>query len=244
MVATLDFIAGKRRERFIDNDVLVFVDETGQEELTDPKYPIFGLAGIATSVEQYRYVREGWISLKEKHFGGGGVKLHASELRNPSSEQTHAIGEFFREGTFFRFACVASKAGDASRTSYYAAVAESVASSLLTLPIARQAMRIALVREDSQRGEKLAKRYFQKFNAFTLMRPSEDGPDYAVREIPIVHVVGSKKLKEPGLEAADFVAQAAGKQTERGFDKDLRKDFDAVFNPRVERLSKYVHVNE
>ena len=51
--------------------LLIAIDETGHEELADPKYPIFGLGGCLTVVGDYHnQIRGPWSSLKREHFGG------------------------------------------------------------------------------------------------------------------------------------------------------------------------------
>jgi hypothetical protein len=48
--------------------------------------------------------------MKARHFGGAEVPLHASELRKPSPEQLTALGTFFREQPFGRFAVTMTSA--------------------------------------------------------------------------------------------------------------------------------------
>ena len=87
------------------NCLMFFVDETGHEEFADPNYPVFGIGGcviMAGAVDAV--IKRPWRALKEEHFGGPDVKLHASDLRKPTKVQAEAIGNFFRKQEFGRFA--------------------------------------------------------------------------------------------------------------------------------------------
>ena len=87
--------------------LLVWIDETGEEQFSDPKYPIFGLGGCAVLAGDYgRCLASPWRDLKAKHFGGANVHLHATELQQPGNKQLDALGEFFRSGQFCRVATV------------------------------------------------------------------------------------------------------------------------------------------
>ena len=68
--------------------LLLFIDETGHEQLTDPNYPIFGMGGCAVMGNSYEHIiREPWRELKAQHFGGPDVPLHASDLCGISKPQ-------------------------------------------------------------------------------------------------------------------------------------------------------------
>ncbi|HWL85178.1 MAG TPA: DUF3800 domain-containing protein [Polyangiaceae bacterium] len=101
--------------------MLLFIDETGTDDLSDPKYPVFGLGGCAVRADDYReFVAGPWRVMKARHFGGLEVPLHAAALKFTQG-QAEAIGELFRTGRFYRVAAVASKAtklGSAFRSIY------------------------------------------------------------------------------------------------------------------------------
>jgi hypothetical protein len=86
--------------------LLVAVDETGHEELADPQYPVFGLGGCLTVVGEYHeQIGRPWRDLKGRHFGSSSTPMHAAGL-GATSDQAAAIGDFFRQHTFGRFAAV------------------------------------------------------------------------------------------------------------------------------------------
>jgi hypothetical protein len=85
--------------------LMYFVDETGHEDFANPEFPVFGMGGcaiLAAAIEQN--LRAPWRSMKDCHFGGADIPLHASDLRSPSREQLAALKEFFETQTFGRFA--------------------------------------------------------------------------------------------------------------------------------------------
>jgi len=97
----------KNGERLIvqPHCLMFFVDETGDETFADPQYPVFGLGGcalLAAAIEPV--LRTPWRNMKALHFGGADLPLHASDLRSPTATQLEALGTFFRNQTFGRFA--------------------------------------------------------------------------------------------------------------------------------------------
>jgi hypothetical protein len=77
--------------------LMVFVDETGHEEFADRNYPVFGFGGCAVPAFVAPDVLERpWREMKECHFGGPDVALHASDLQSPTGEQLEALSAFFR----------------------------------------------------------------------------------------------------------------------------------------------------
>jgi hypothetical protein len=56
------------------------------------------LAGAAPQM-----VVEPWRAMKERHFGGAHVPLHASELRQPTDGQLEALSQYFHTRAFGRF---------------------------------------------------------------------------------------------------------------------------------------------
>jgi len=81
--------------------LMIFVDETGHEELSDPKYPVFGFGGcmvFAAAIDQQ--IREPWRQLKSEYFWFCRYSTACAALRNATPEQIGAIGLFFRQQRF------------------------------------------------------------------------------------------------------------------------------------------------
>lgn len=213
-----------------------FVDETGHELFADPKYPIFGIGGIAMMAAHLdAEVREPWREVKAKHFGGRDVPLHAADLRQPTPEQLQALGNYFRNGRFQRFAAVIHSLArlPADKLPF-----EVVAPTLLKRfeeVAARWVPRpeeVWFVHEASDRGDEQLERYIGKLSL------EADGCD-----IPVHQGLMEKRVGDPALEVADFVVQAAGGQAHhwaRGRD-GFRQDFKAVFHvPNYLRSFMYI----
>jgi hypothetical protein len=202
--------------------LMFFVDETGHEEFADPRFPVFGMGGcglLAAAIEQN--LRRPWRQMKELHFGGANVPLHASELRDPTDMQVAAVGEFFGTQPFGRFAVTMT-----DKTALPDGIKpiqlmpgllrrrwEALAPRFVPLPV-----EVAFIHEASDRGDKLIETYF--------------GPSIVKidgRQVDVHHAVMPKG--DEALEVADFVVQAAGCQARRGIkpDRPVRRDFEVVF---------------
>ncbi len=204
--------------------LMFFVDETGHEELSDPNYPVFGFGGcVIPAGAAEDQISRPWRALKAEHFGGAYVPLHAADLRKPSSTQLQALGNFFERQKFGRFgATVTSKALLGGGLRPYDVLPgalrkrwEELASRMQPTPT-----EVALLHEASERGDPLVERYF--------------GPSFFTvngKSMKVHHGLVPKSALE-GLEVADFIAQAAGRQAwhrARG-NAGWRKDFRAVFH--------------
>jgi hypothetical protein len=144
--------------------LMFFVDDTGHEEFADPNFPVFGLGGcalLAAAVDPN--LRQPWRSMKERHFGGADVPLHASELRSPSREQLLALGQLFRRQTFGRFAVTMTAE---SKTPPGLEPMQVIAGAIrrrweeLTPRFRPLPVEVAFIHEASERGDKLLEKYF------------------------------------------------------------------------------------
>src|SRR5687768_15536740 len=88
-------------------DLLVYLDETGEETLSDPTRTMFGFGGCAVTEDRYfPDLATPWRSLKRQHFGSEDARLHAAATPPMTKEQMAAIGDFFRQQPFFRIAAI------------------------------------------------------------------------------------------------------------------------------------------
>lgn len=234
---TLTFLLSDGQQVELDADTLVvWLDETGDEGLSDPGHPVFGLGGCATLVTDYRTtIQVPWHRMKQDHFGGAEVPLHAAK-RGLTQGQVEALAGFFRASSCHRLAViVADKRLVESDYRPYNIVLDQLMVTVLDLafPGGRQvAGRIVLIFEDSERGRPLAGHHVPPA---IVRAQSRFLAERSLRmwRWPIPTQAGFMPKKvAAGLEVADFIVQPAGAQARLpvGRLKDRpRRDFAVVF---------------
>lgn len=216
--------------------LIFFVDETGHEAFADPLYPVFGMGGCAVMAGAIDVVvRQPWRDLKAKHFGGPDVPLHASSLRDITADQAAAVGRFFREQKFGRFAVTMNSTvrlpdGVTPITVMPGALRarwQELAARCSPLPI-----EIAFVHEASERGDGLLEKHFG---------PSVVHIDGNV--IPTRHAIIPKASGDECMEVADFVVHTAGAQARKpsALAGGSRRDFQAVFHHPL--WASFIHID-
>ena len=220
----------------IENDQLFFfVDETGGESLTDPKFPVFGLGGCVVRAEDYHEIIAGpWSLMKMHHFGGLRARLHAAELRDPTAEQLAALASFFKEGRFHRVAAIVKKSTKlgAGVASVCEAAATMLMRNLGAVVNRVPSTGVTTVFESSERGDAFAKAFFPTVGA-------QAGP----KPFPLRWAIAPKSTGQSGagLEVADFIVQAGGAKVrnhEAG-NRSPRKDFTCIFRDVDESLVEF-----
>lgn len=221
--------------------LMVFVDETGNEKLSDPAYTVFGLAGCVLRADAYvGFVAPAWRRLKAEHFGGENIPLHASSLGAIGEGAKQALAQFFRDEQFSRIAVTVTSKTNLAGFEAYQVVALALLNRL------RDAARywseldgIAFILEQSQRGDRLARRYLATWRYW---RESNGEKVY----LPVTRHFMPKKAVEPGLEIADFVANTVGAQAHsyaKG-NRRIRKDFRSVVVDVLPRLVSVIDINK
>jgi hypothetical protein len=188
--------------------LLVFIDETGVEDFSDPRNPTFGRGGCAALGANYKQLlKRPWKRLKREKLGGASKPFHATEFEQskPSQGQISAINNFLKR-PFWRFATMCD-----TRTILPEGVDAHRAISLVTANFIRRLIEnsseisdVALVFEASERGDKLVQRDFDLATMTTFNRLG--------RPIEIDGYFMPKTSMEAGLEIADLIVHTAGRQ--------------------------------
>lgn len=221
--------------------LMVFVDETGHEKLSDPAYPVFGLAGCVLRADAYfDFVAPAWRKLKSEHFDGERSPLHASSLGPITNPAKEALARFFRDEHFSRIGVTVTSKTDLAGFQAYEVVATALLNRL------RDTARywagidgITFILEQSQRGDRLARRYLANWRYWREIKSEEV-------YLPVARHFMPKKSVEPGLEIADFVANTVGGQAHAYFkgNRKLRKDFNVIVVDVLPRLVSVIDINK
>lgn len=206
--------------------LLVFIDETGNEDFSDPKNPTFGRAGCAITAGEYqKVIKKPWRKLKRQHLGGASKPFHGTDFEQsgPTMAQIRAINQFLRS-KFWRFAVMSD-----GRTLLPPGVDGHKAVSLVTikfisrLAAMHDAAEIALIFEASGRGDELVKRDFELAR---MQFVNKSGVSIEVGGYFI-----EKRHMEAGLEIADLVAHTAGRQRRHQMPgrHGATKDFEQMY---------------
>lgn len=208
-------------------DLLIFLDETGNPKLND-QHPVFGVGGCATSGLDYQsFVKPVWQDIKFKIFGlSARDPFHASyHLNKASDEQIEDIAQFLVDPRIKKFSVIIDRhvrVNDSSRG------LDAVLSSLQ-----------GLVNELASRPFALDHWIFEHSDTISrlcLVNMIERGSNY-------FHMRGSgetsgglsfirKKMAEPGLEISDLIMYLVGLRSREApsyrcvYDKILGAAFD------------------
>jgi hypothetical protein len=209
--------------------LLVFVDETGHETFAGDQ-PYYGLGGCAVMIAAYEPLKARWKDLRRLINGREDIPLHAANLKFDPAHLA-ALVEFFQTPAFFRLAVTTTETMEyPSYLHSVQPVMELLKKYVISIISVTPCQSVALIFEQSQRGDRLLQQYFG------TLEVQEDG-----KPIPVEYCICPKSSAEPGLEIADFIVNAAGSETRRrartvpGFSKD----FEAVFHSVPSTLHRF-----
>lgn len=207
--------------------LIVFVDETGIEDYSDPKNPTFGRGGCAMQAADYRrLVKKPWLKLKRKRLGGALKPFHAAEFEQtrPNKVQISAINKFLAR-PFWRFAVMSDK-----WTKLPPDIDGHKAVSLVTVRFVMKLVAtyeniesVVLIFESSDRGDDLVRRDFDLAKMELV--------NSAGVQVGVEGCFMPKKSMEPGLEVADLIAHTAGRQRRHQIagKEGVAKDFQQMY---------------
>lgn len=209
------------------NSLLVFIDETGIEDYSDPNNPTFGRGGCGVLGADYRtLLKKPWRKLKREKLGGANKPFHATDFERskPRMAQIAAINRFLQQ-PFWRFAAMSD-----ARTKLPPGIDGHRAISLVTVRFIERVVatyddlaEVVLIFEASGRGDELVKRDFDLAGMNLVSRGG--------RRIAVEGCFMDKKSMEPGLEIADLVAHTAGRQRRHQIKgkAGVTKDFEQMY---------------
>jgi hypothetical protein len=210
------------------NSLLIFIDETGNEDLSDPNNPTFGRGGCGALFTEYKHrISKPWKRLKRERLGGATKRFHAADFEQtrPTMRQIHGINNFVAQ-PFWRFATMCD-----ARTELPAGVDTHKAISLVTIKYFSRLVAkcdvdvVALIFEGSERGDSLVQRDYE------LARI--DFRNVLGRRVEVEGCFMPKSSLEPGLEVADLIAHTAMRsQVSRAIRRTLRKPTGIAKSPR------------
>ncbi len=230
-----------------DSSLLIFIDETGHETLSDRNFPFFGYGGCLTYAGEYeKAIGKPWKEV-ERAFPSDMLPLHASELKPDQLTDIHfeALNGFFTNNVFGRFASICSnktiRTKAEEETIYYMIVAVHQRIHEVLRTILNNGLvfsEIFMFIEHSERTEQKVVQYFSQCKFL-----------FDSQEIPVHRHFMTKALNEPGLVVADFIAHTAAttvRSTHKGRVPQylVRPDFQSVFTPQDKRWASFLEVKE
>ncbi|QOL20334.1 3-deoxy-D-manno-octulosonic acid transferase [Candidatus Bodocaedibacter vickermanii] len=212
-----------------DSALLVFIDETGCEDLKDPKNPSFGRAGCAILSRHYnKSLRNPWLDMKKEFFGGMNVPWHTADI-NFTEPRINAVNKFV-DKPFVRFGAICTNKTDIDeKYSVHETISETFI--LQTIPNLiekfKRISRICFIFESSKRLNTLVE---AEFNPHRIRRHIDKKYNFSM---PIDCFFLTKTLNEPGLEVADLLAHTLGRQNKNHMiqgKSDFTPDFKKTFH--------------
>ena len=228
-----------------DTCLLVFLDETGEESLSDPNYPLFGIGGCVVTVRQYlELVDLPWKYMKDQWFGGADKIFHATDYSGGKGtpEQYGALVHYFTRFPIGRIAAVMTKlAVRMIEAETYQLVAASLFERLRHVAKMFEFTEVAIIIESSSHYNEYANRY--------LLAGMEDLRVFVgsvEHTMPLKKFAIAKSSGESGLQIADAIINAAGGQARarwQGSIKPKNKDFQVVFGDSIDaRWASYYEI--
>jgi hypothetical protein len=218
-----------------DRCLAVFVDDTGHEALV-PDQPIYGLGGCAALGRDFgRIISDPWRKVRQRVMGSPDSPLHANKFsRTAAPDDISTVAEFFRLQPFARLgATISIRTALIDEWNVIRTMKEVLELRINEIVGHTLCREVKVIFESSQRVDKLIEDAFQNFEVRR-----------GWKHIPSKCYFMPKAVGEPGLEVADFVMHAVGRQVRQNLKErgTFTPDFEAVFHGIDRRLSSFVEV--
>lgn len=227
-----------------DQDLLVFIDETGHEDITNSAR-LFGVGGIIVYGAAYaQAVEQPWKAIRTQLALLPDQPLHAASDFKLYNSALPQLANFFEQGAFVRHVSIVTPRTTSNFNPFITAtcaglvrnVGRALVSALKTVVVSR----VVYILEHSER---LHTEYAKLVGP---TGPTLIGADGRRHVFPQFWGALRKSSCTPGLEVADFVLHAAQAQVrakaENPQAKD-RKDFHAVFRSVPSHFVEYMEIN-
>lgn len=223
---------------------MVMIDETGDEQLSDPHHRLFGMGGCCILAENYsNQMEKPWKEIMRNHFIENGKPFHASGMRSIGVRKQEVINNFFADNRFGRFASIISDQSQ-NYSDYELVELVYAALHLRIVEILKHTnfSNIIVIHEDSERLiEKL-----KNGRLNTTFTENVDGKSVAIETL---YCKMNKRSAFAGLEIADYIMHAVGqtvRDKNRGkFEKFIdNPKFKGIFGTGDNKLSSFVSIDE
>jgi hypothetical protein len=227
----------------------VFIDETGHERMPDG-HVVYGVGGCAVMMRDYdRLIVQPWRTFRQLAAGDPNAPIHAYEFGSIATRaQLEAVARVFQDNAFMRLGSAVSAKIEMPRDETYKqamtsvpeeeypawAVLRAFCNRILDVARWTDFRSVILVFESNPRSEALRKKVLAD------LKIEENGAT-----LPLDIYQMEKSVGEPGLEVADFVANAVhghAKATLADGRPGFRKDFQAVFRGVDRKIASFMGI--
>jgi hypothetical protein len=221
-------------------DLIVFIDESGSEKLSDKNNPFFVVAGFCCDVKTFlKDLDTSWKNLKKDHLGTHEKNLHASKIDIKNTKLIADISNFFQNNLFARFAfSYGDRTYNKVPFKHAQIVASDIATAIIEFNLEKyRSKQVYVFAEKFTKGSYQYLEYLEE--AFKIISETEKSDH--LFNLKIFHI--NKSYLLCGNEIADFICHAAGRQAKKYNEgiTELGKDYISVFQSIDKSFIKCFH---
>lgn len=221
--------------------LIVFLDESGNENLSDINHPVFVVAGFCCDTKTFiTEVNSKWREIKKNNLGSENAPLHANKIDTNNRQLLEDISEFFTKVKFGRIAySFGSETNNEIVLSDTQIVCSDVATAILDLNNKFYSSKEIYVFVDGfTNGAHIYADHLNKAFQSALI-----SPNYNSQSISVSITKANKTTLWSGNEIADMITHAAGCQARRynAGNTILRRDYTSIFDSIDKAYIKHFH---